>query len=156
MWLQFVPIEGTMAAGSTALVLFSLNTAALNLAPFTVVRTRGVFGLRSDQISAPEAYSASLGIAVVSEQAAAIGATAVPTPETDRGSGLFFVYESLAGSFAFTTGAGYIESGKWMSFDSKAMRKLEQGNDIVVVVETSAISNAAIAHVSLRMLVKLN
>ena len=145
-----------MATASAAAILFSLNAAALELLPFTIVRTRGIWGLRSDQAAASEDYSASMGIAVVNDQAVAVGVTAVPTPETDRGSDLFFVYESLAGFFEFKTNDGLLEKGQWIRFDSKAMRKVDIGQDIVVTAETSALSAGAIGHFSARMLVKLH
>jgi len=156
VWFQFVPSEITLAGPSVAALFFSLNAAALALRPFTVVRTRGVFGVRSDQSGASEDYSGSLGIAVVSEQASAIGVTAVPTPETDRASDLFFTYESLAGFLQRDSAVGMEELGKWKDIDSKAMRKVDIGQDLVVTVETSAISLGAIVHFSARMLVKLH
>ena len=156
IWIFGSPDETVLGSASTAALIGTLNAAALALRPFTVVRVRGHFGLRSDQVSADEDYSASLGVAVVSSQAAAIGVTAVPTPETDRGSDLFFVYESLAGHFRFTTGVAYIEAGHWKDFDSKAMRKVDGDQDIAIVTETSAISLGAIPHVSFRMLLKLH
>ncbi len=155
VWFGFTPAETTLAAADTATLVFVLNTAALALRPFTVVRTRGMWGLRSDQQAASENYSASMAMSVVSEQASAIGVTAIPTPETDRGSDLFFVYESAAGALGFDVD-GSLERGKWREFDSKAMRKVDISQDIVWSVETSSISSGVITHLSARMLVKLH
>ena len=69
-----------------------------------------------------------------------MGASAVPTPETDRASDLWFVYESLAGKLEVTTDVGRYEAGKWKEFDSKAMRKVDIGQDLVVVAEASGVS----------------
>ena len=155
VWFGFTPAETTLATASAAAVQYSLNAAALALRPFTIVRTRGVFGLRSDQDGANEDYSASMGWSVVSDEASAVGVTAVPTPETERASDLFFVYESLAG-FLISDANGQLEKGQWRQFDSKAMRKVDIGQDVIVTVETSAISAGAISHISARMLVKLH
>ncbi len=157
VWGFVNPDEITLAAASTASLRASFNAAALALRPFTIVRVRGVFGIRSDQAGATEDYSGSLGYSIVSDQATAIGVTAVPTPETDRGSDLFFVYESLAGQTTFADATGFTtQSGEWKQFDSKAMRKVEVGQDMVIVVETSAISSGAILHNSGRFLLKLH
>jgi len=156
LWLTFTDVNVTLGAGVSVLG-FSLNAAALALLPFTVVRTRGYLFARSDQILAPETYGYSFGIAVVSAQAAAIGVTAVPTPVTDRGSDLFFVYESLMGRFEFDTSAAWGEVGHFKEFDSKAMRKVQNAEDVVVTFENSAISSdTVIASAGLRMLIKLH
>ena len=157
LWIFGNPIDTTLSAASTAALVSTLNAAALALRPFTVVRTRGQLWIRSDQTAAAEDYAASLGMAVVSEQAAAIGVTAVPTPEADRGSDMFFLFES--GQQAFTrfdaTGVLGME-GIVIGFDSKAMRKVNGDQDIAVVIETASISLGAQVMVSFRMLVKLH
>jgi len=80
--------------------------------------------VQSDQVLADEEYDASLGYAVVSDQASGVGVTAVPLPEDDRGSDLFFVYETIAGSLEFDTAVSSREAGVSKYYDSKAMRKV--------------------------------
>ncbi len=157
LWIGGVTTQTVIAAASSAVLLLSLNAAALALRPFTVVRTRGVFYVRSDQVSANENYGCSMGNCVVSDQAVAIGVTAVPTPEAERSSDLWYVYEQILGQFAFTTGTGYRDVGHLMQFDSKAMRKVEDGQDIIVVLETPSTndSGASIGY-SDRTLIKLH
>jgi len=69
---------------SGTLLLTQSSAGALELTPFTVIRTRGIITLRSDQIAVSEDQSVSYGHAVVSTQAVAIGISAIPTPITDR------------------------------------------------------------------------
>ena len=88
-----------------------------------------------DQTGATESYGASFGEAVVSDQAVAIGITAVPTPTTDSSSDLWYLYEFLIGRFAFGTGVAFSDVGDERILDSKAMRKVEDGQDLVSVVE---------------------
>ncbi len=156
MWISGGIAATTMATASTAVLSGSLNAAALALRPFTVVRVRGMLHSRSDQISADEGYSCSFGLAVVSDQASAIGVTAVPTPDTDRGSDLFFVFEDMIGHFGFTTGTGYRQLGEARGFDSKAMRKVNDDQDVVVTKEATSISNGVILTDVFRMLLKLH
>ena len=157
LWLFVDPQIQALAAASTAVLLGSLNTAALALRPFTIVRTRGFFGVRSDQVATSENYDAAVGYAVVSDQAAAVGVSAVPTPETDRGSDLFFVYESLMGRFQDQTAAGFHDNAlTWIQFDSKAMRKVDDDSDLVIVIESSAQGQGQFVSHSSRILIKLH
>ncbi len=153
-WFEFVPVTATMtAAGGT--VIFSLNAAALALRPFTVVRTRFEVWLKSDQAAATEDQVAMLGLAVVSDQAVAVGVTAVPTPGTDMGSDLWFVHQVMYADESALVDK--TRSGQRYSIDSKAMRKVDIGQDLVVVSELgSASGGGCIVTVGGRMLVKVN
>ncbi len=154
-WFGFTFANTTLASTNAVAIVHALNAAALALRPFTIVRTRGYWQVRSDQVGASENYGASLGFAVVSDQAVAIGATAVPTPDTDRGSDLFFVFEDLFSRFEFVSGVG-VESANGIrgSFDSKAMRKVENGEDVISVVECPTTSASIL--MAARMLIKLH
>ena len=157
LWLSIDPSSTTLAAASTAVVINLFNAAALALRPFTIVRTRGYWFVSSDQAAASENYGASLGYCVVSEQASAIGVTAIPTPETDRGSDLFFVHETLYGSFLFADATGFSDiSGLTASYDSKAMRKVNEDEQMNVVLETPAIASSGVVLHAARMLIKLH
>ena len=153
-WFQFVPVETGVTA---AVILFSLNAAALALRPFTIVRTRFLLSIISDQAAVSEIQMGALGMAIVSDQAAAIGVTAVPTPITDMGSDLWFFHQLLYNEFSFLTAAGFEEGGlAQYEADSKAMRKVDIGQDLVIVAEPSATSDGFITRVGGRMLVKVN
>jgi len=154
-WASIVPTD-TAVAAATAVTFLGFSAGLLALRPFTIVRTRGYIHMTTDQVAATENQSASMGLAVVSDQALAIGVTAVPTPETDRSSDLFFVHESLASRFIFSTAVAYIQGGIGRVFDSKAMRKVEEGQDVALSVETTGVSSGIIWHKSGRILVKLH
>ena len=91
---------------------------------------------------------------MVSDQAVAIGVTAVPTPDTDRGSDLWYVFEEIFGEFVFISGVGTQERGQLHRFDSKAMRKVEDGQDIITVAESP--NTSAKIQVAVRCLIKLH
>ena len=155
-WFVLSPQNVTIAAASTAVQATTLNAAALALRPFTVVRTHWFWHVKSDQFSANERWGCNIGWAVVSDQASAIGVTAVPTPITDQDSDLFFAMDSMYGELAFTTGVGYREVGGSNRVDSKAMRKVEIGQTIVVTLETPSFAPSADVVMSGRFLVKLS
>ena len=156
-WLEIEATVAAFAAPSTAVLLASMTAAELALRPFTVVRSRGALMMVLDQVAASERQVWDFGLAVVSDQAVAVGVTAVPTPSTDRASDLWFVYESLMSEFEFVSGVGFDQRpGDRKDFDSKAMRKVVEGDQIIVVGETAAISDGVIATVVGRVLVKLH
>jgi len=129
----------------------SLSTAEKAKRPFTIVRTRGSLFVGSDQAAAQEHLFGSMGMSVVSEQAAGIGVTALPLPGTDVQSDLFFVYESFASAMRTATD----QSGVLLNFDSKAMRKVEEGQDVAVVLENASPSAGFLYLIQFRMLIKV-
>jgi len=154
-WLFIDVVESTLAGAPTAVLQGSLNGAALALRPFTIIRVRGVLQMRSDQIAARETYGVALGFAVVSDQATAIGVTAVPTPITDRGSDMFFVFEEMLGSAIGDVATGTSQNIGWQKeIDSKAMRKVDIGQDLAITVENEI--NGVVVTFAGRMLIKLH
>ncbi len=159
LWLGGTAFTQTLATTTSVALVLSLNASALALRPFTIVRTRGILRCFSDQLGGTEVYGASFGNAVVSDQASAIGVTAVPTPTTDNASDLWMVYEFLIGRIGFGSAASFIETGVERVLDSKAMRKVEDGQDLVSVVEGPGAglgSNGSIISGFQRTLVKLH
>jgi len=153
LWVAIAATQTTVATASTAVLFTGLTATLLGMRPFTIVRNRGLFHIRSDQIAATEDGSASYGLAVVSDQALAIGVTAVPTPETDKDSDLWLLFVTLATSVAANVVS---EMGKFVEFDSKAMRKVEEGQDIAGSIETTTVSDGLIVYKTGRMLIKLH
>ncbi len=145
-------ISATIATGSTAVVLTTLSAGILALRPFTIVRTRGVWSIVTDQTAALENQILGLGMAVITDQASAIGVTAVPTPGADADSDAFYVYEVL---YQRNILAGE-QPMRFAQFDSKAMRKVEDGFDTNAVVETGASSNGVKVELQFRQLLKLH
>ena len=155
-WLSIVPSLTTLATAATPVLFGGYSAAVLALRPFTIVRTRGYFSIHSDQEGADEFFQCSFGMAIVSDQAQAIGVTAVPTPDADRDSDLWFLYEELFGHLIFASGLNVDESPNSMKFDSKGMRKVEDGQDIVISVESASLSAGVEVYKGGRQLIKLH
>ncbi len=92
-WIPFAVGPSTLAANALT-IAFSLNAAGLGLAPFTVIRTRGVITIWSDQTAASEVPEGILGFINVQNTAVLIGASAIPDP-LNEGTGDFFLYQPL-------------------------------------------------------------
>ncbi len=158
LWLAAAATTTTLAGAGTQVLILSLNAAALALRPFTVVRTRGSLLVRSDQETVSESFNAAVAKLVVSEVASTLGITAIPTPVTDASDDMFFLFEEWMG---FVLAAANVEktfSGAFQpqQIDSRAMRKVADGEDVVTVVERGAIGSGAILHYVDRMLIKLH
>ncbi len=154
---QRVTASFTTIGGPGGSALINVTGATLlNMRPWTVVRARGYWHLESDQNAAAELQAAGLGYTIVNDEAVGIGVTAMPTPVQDGDSDAFFVYESLMAS----QGAGTVDSqiGVGSQFDSKAMRKVEEGFQLVVVVDSEIATltlGVEVRHVA-RILIKLH
>ena len=148
----------TAIAANTILLTGTANAALLALRPFTVVRTRGILWVGSDSTAATRQPFGALGFAVVSDTAAALGVTAVPAPIADEASGLWFVYQYWLANRTFVTAAGIQGSEDWgrYEFDSKAMRKIDNGSDIAVVIQNRAAVGGLHFILKYRLLVKLH
>ena len=135
-WLD-IPVASFSLGTATSVLNASLTAAELAKRPFTIVRTHLEIFFASDQVAASEIYSAGVGLCVVSDQALAIGVTAVLTPVTDLESDLWLLHKLMFGSFLLGDGTGFIESaGQSISIDSKAMRKVNGDQDVVLTFET--------------------
>ena len=156
VWFQFPFVNSTLAASATAVIQTSLNAAALLLRPFTVVRTRMQLLVLSDQSAATEIFIGNYGMCVVSDQATAIGVSAVPTPATDQGSDLWFLIEAVINEFKLIGTDVIAQSGGSKAIDSKAMRKVDIGQDIVTVAEAGIGESGCRVLTTGRMLVKLH
>jgi len=135
-------------------VLFSSFSAAdlADVVPSTVVRVRGTIWVASDQASVSEEPFGAIGIAIVSEQARAAGVASLPLPVANEGSDLWFMYQAFQGYFA--TGQGV--TWQRYDFDTRAMRKLEEGEAIVTMVENAHATMGMEFIVKKRTLFKLH
>ncbi len=154
-WIGLTETSTTLAAASTASITNVTGAGLLAERPFTIVRARYFVYVQSDQVAATELFQTAFGACVVSDQSVAIGPTAVPTPFTDKDSDAWFVYEIFTDQFV--TGAGNSSKmGIGREVDSRAMRKVEEGFQLIHVVENSTISNGSIVTIGGRVLIKLH
>ena len=155
-WFSGVFVEATIGGANQALLFTSLNAAALALRPFTIVRTRGFWSIRTDQQSADEIQEMAMGHIIVTDEALAIGITAVPTPAQQSGSS-WFVFDSMMSSYDFESGVGVqARANRLQQYDSKAMRKVEEGQDVISVVQGGPNSDGATVNTFFWMLIKLH
>ncbi len=143
-WAASPPLTAIATIPASSAVL--LETGVPTGAGETVIRTRGWFGVFSDQAAADETYIGAVGIGVVSEQAATVGVTAIPHPGTDAAWDGWYYHQYFAGVFEFADATGFVaQAMQGFQVDSKAMRKVGAESRIVVVVEATRATGFNIA-----------
>ena len=152
-WFGSADSTGVAALAAASFTLNqSLTAVELAKRPFTVTRTVGSIWVSSDQVAAPEVPFGALGFIVVSEKASATGVTAVPDPITQEASDDWFVYQSILGFGDATVQRPMTE----YKFDSRGQRKVEDGQDIVIMIANASSTDGMFFIVKFRMLVKLS
>ncbi len=134
-WLRSPLLTGpdTLAAASAV-----IDSLFITGEPTTIIRIRGAIAVTSDQFASSETWIGAVGVCVVSDQANAIGVTAVPTPVTDADSDLWMMHQYFQGAVAFSTAAAFdFQRYTQFPFDSKAMRKMNEDESLLFVVENS-------------------
>ncbi len=163
-------IRGRVERRATQWLASTIETAQSNLAASsvvldqsfafgekaTIVRVRGALWVGSDQEAAEEKIFGAIGMAVVTNQALAIGVTAVPLPIQDQGSDNWLLWLPFFADVRPTSAVG-VEYNTFsrVEFESKSMRKVDDGDSVVVVLENSATFGMQYL-LEFRMLVKLH
>jgi len=124
----------------------------------TLVRVRGRIAYGTDQEAVDEVYLGAFGMAVVSEQAASVGITAVPHPATDAAWDGWLYHTYLQGQVRVigTAGNADFNAVQTIEIDSKAMRKVGEDDRLVVVAENMGSAGGMIIANSERLLSKLH
>ena len=158
LWLASADSTAIAVLGAGLTVLDQAFTAAAldAFSPFTIVRTRGYIICRSDQVTGTEDPFGALGFAVVSEQARAAGAASLPAPITHEDSDLWFVHQFFFANVTLATATGIRDTARVYEFDSRAMRKVEDGEAIVVMVENANASHGISYILKFRQLIKVS
>ena len=157
-WLSSADSVGTQGLAAGAVVLDQSFTEAQSsaFAPFTIVRTIGWFALRPDQNAADEDPFGAVGSMVVKGTALTAGIGSVPTPITEEADDGWFVYQAFIAGVMFGDSTGFADLTKVFHFDSKAQRKVEDGDAIVWTVENASSSHGLEYALKFRMLIKLH
>ncbi len=104
----------------------------------TVRRTRGLISIMSDQQTVVEEQVGAFGMVVVTDLALAAGAASIPGPGTDASDDGWFVWvpfvQASEGNVGVADPPGLPVSQRY-EFDSKAMRRVEEGFVIAIMVE---------------------
>lgn len=153
LWLGFAPDTTVTALAANASAIDQFFTFSESS---TIVRTRGTLWIGSDQESNDEIAFGALGMGVVSTPAFTAGVALVPTPSTEMEDDLWFQWLPWFTNLLFSDATGFQANlFSRYDFDSKAMRKVHNGDTLVVVLEND-IAVGVNFMIMFRMLLKLN
>ena len=158
-WLfrEFVAAP-TVLDGQTFVFDSSMDATELAKLPFTITRTIGLLTVFSDQAVLTQNPHGAFGALVVSEKAATLGPTAFPDPVTEGNSDEWFLYGQWdATIFVDAGGSAGFGGIQQIAFDSKAQRKVEEGQQIAFLIANAAsVVDDAQYIWQYRMLIKLH
>jgi len=132
---------------STAVTLTATGASLLTITPSghegeTLIRTRGIVGLTLSAATAiTDGFFGAFGMAVVSTASATAGVASIPTPLTEAGWDGWFVHRY------FDVRASIDRQGPQsvnLQIDSKAMRKVNEDESIVMVVDLIETGSASL------------
>ena len=139
--------------GTFAKVLFTTFTLLNQNIDETILRTVGRLAVSSNQAAASEFQIGAFGAIIVSDAAVAVGVTAIPGPVTDSADDGWFLYVPIVQAMEFGTGVGLHPN--WATgydFDSKARRRIQEGEQIAFMVENGSAAHAFEIAAVIRML----
>jgi len=150
-WAQFVTAAPVTIPAATKVLLgfFSLATAFEE----TLVRTRGVIRISSDQTATVEEQVGAFGFVRVTDQAIAAGAASIPGPVTDGDDDGWAVWVPFAQEGASSTVGAPGMGNAWM-IDSKAQRIVREGQQLAVMIENAHATHGFEVLVALRSLAR--
>jgi len=144
-----IPVTNIAAGTKVLLATFALSNPGITE---VVRRTRGRFLFTSDQASSYENTVPVIGFIVVNDLAVAAGAASIPGPLTDASDDGWFVWEGYPGLYGSTNTGGSLNNASnfaGIEFDSKAMRRVEEGFTIAIMGEVAAFDVEVSAAISL-------
>ena len=140
------------AVAASAKVLLGSFVLAVPTIDETILRTVGLISIETDNQATAENQIGGFGLIRVSTTAFAIGITAIPGPITDIDDDGWLVYVPFAASTG--TVAASLNSVQY-HFDSKAKRKIQDGESVAIVVENASSVHGFDIAVHLRLLAML-
>ncbi len=107
----------------------------------------------SDQTTNFEFQFGALGMVVVSDLAIAAGAASIPGPVTDAQDDGWFVWQAFLRASSQSVAK---HAQQYFEWDSKAMRRIEEGFGIGVMVENAHATHGLQAAIQISMLTTLS
>ena len=156
-WHAFGGAAAAISSDSTVLLdSFTASSAE----PFTVLRMIGEVGIgfANQTLVENDAASITIGIGVVSADAAALGATAMPDPLAEPDYSWLWWYSTVVRNMSVTTENLFAQGGGFTrkEINSKAMRKVGPREALVAIAQYSDVlgtPNITVDFASTRFLV---
>ncbi len=136
-WTGSITLTAVQALAAASVVLDQVFVPTV--AEQTITRVRGLLSVQSDQLAAGEDAFGAFGMAVVEEPAATAGVASLPHPMDDSSSEAWFVWQPFSTTFVFGSAVGFdAQGGNQYVIDSKAMRKINNEQRVVILLQNSS------------------
>ena len=152
-WGRFVQIAYTVVAANTKVLVGSFTLLNAGIGE-VVRRTRGLLSIGSDAASGFEEQIGALGFIVVNDLALAAGVASLPGPVTDANDDGWFVWMpfSAQGLLLTATDTSPGSRHRNFEFDSKAMRRVEEGFSVAIIIENASLTDGLTKHLGVSQL----
>ena len=137
-WARVIT-EPAAVATSTKVLIATLTLSNPGIGE-TVRRTVGQVYVISDQTAASEIQAGAFGVIVANDLAIAAGAASIPGPVTDRNDDGWMVWQGFSQQIIVGDATGILR-GYVYNFDSRGMRRVEEGFGMAFMVENNSGSN---------------
>jgi len=148
-WIAPADQATVNVASGTSVIIASFDPAGAGMLAPTIVRSRGAVGIVPTFSGADLAISGAYGVCIVSDEAFAAGTASIPRPFDDADWGGWFVWRSFFGKFEFDVQGNVFPNNLIDQVDSKAMRKVSNGETIVMMAESQSGAIAIAMHLRL-------
>ena len=137
--------------------LISFSQVALaDLVPFTIIRSVGVVTIAADvNFITNQTFTGAVGMQVVGDDARASGVASMASPFADAADDSWFYHQFFHQIIDDRADSDLIVSQSWV-IDSKAQRKVVDGQAIVFLAEGGGAPDGFDVAVGLRILCKLH
>jgi len=152
---EITSVDKITVAAATSIV-YQLFDLRLNpaIVGSTILRTRGLFRAMTDQVGAAEFPFGAIGMAVVDGEAFDAGIVSLPTPYTESDDHSWFFHSYFATDFDISA-VGSSSNPFELEVDSKAMRKLQENDVIVWILQNQSATDALFFTWATRILIAL-
>ena len=155
-WARDVDVALVLLPANSKVILATvvLSNPGINE---TVRRTRGAVIVTSDQEAVQEEQLGAVGAIVVSDQAVGVGVGSLPDPVSDASDDGWFMWMPFL-QMTMTTlgGTSPARSVAQYEFDSKAMRRVEEGFTVAFIAANSSPSTGLEIAFSVSILTSLS
>ena len=155
-WIAATVNFTDFTASATSTLLSFSQAALIDLVPFTIIRSVGVMTVAFDtNFITNQLYSGAAGMQVIGDQARAAGVAASASPFSDASDDSWFYHQFFHGIIDDRADSDLVVSKSWI-IDSKAQRKVVDGESIVFKVQGGGEADGFDVAVGLRILCKLH
>ena len=148
-WSSIFLLQTTIPTNTKALLAFFFLTGAEE----TIVRTRGLLSVISDQATILEEQRGAFGMIRVTDRARVAGAVSIPGPATDANDDGWFTWVPICQDSVQDVAGGL--NGMQYVIDSKSQRIIQTGTDVAVMIENEGSVGGMKIQLVLRLLSRL-